>query len=290
MSITVKKLHIENKIPITDTGFPDENELHFQFLANKDKVTDEALQEINLCREKELNIIHNTHEVDSVTNESTNRNDYKLETTPSNVQIPHTNKDSMPKLNMSNHENEFRVLQNKQYNRKHDLYFDNSDEEDSKRELLFKFEILRKSYPNTDIPTFSIHNDLATMNKQYQYIIRKVQLESNVDNYKSYLIGSFMFLEFVFGKVGFDMSGFSQQQMLQMNKYEKLLIELGEKSYLPKKSFPVEVRLLGLIVFNAVVFAFSKVIMDKTGANILNAMSNMNTSNKTKKMSGPDPI
>ena len=140
-----------------------------------------------------------------------------------------------------------------------------SEEEDQKRELLFKFEILRKSYPNTEIPMFSMHNDFATMNKQYEYIIRKVQLESNVDSYKSYLIAGFMLLEFLFGKVGLDMSGFSQQQINQMNKYEKLLIELGEKSYLPKRNFPVEVRLLGMIFFNAVLFAFSKLVLQKQG-------------------------
>lgn len=171
---------------------------------------------------------------------------------------------------------------------------DQEDEEDQKRELLFRFEILRKSYPNTPIPEFTIHNDYATMKKQYDFILRKVHLDTNVDSYKSYLIGGFMVIEFIFSKLGLDMSGFCQQQMFAMSKYEKLLIELGEKSYVPKSSWPVEIRLIGLILFNALLFGFSKLIMKKTGANILNVMNNFTKPSaqtaapQTKRMNGPD--
>ena len=40
-----------------------------------------------------------------------------------------------------------------------------------------------------------------------------------------------------------------------MNKYEHLLIELGEKNYVPEGSkWPVEIRLLFTIVINAAIF------------------------------------
>ena len=107
-----------------------------------------------------------------------------------------------------------------------------------------------------------------------------------------------MLLEFVFGHLfGFDMSGFTQQQILSMNSYEKLLIELGEKSYMPSGSkWPVEVRLLFLCLINAVLFVVSKIILKKTGSNLMNMMNNMNATNtsspaapeqKKRKMKGP---
>ena len=56
-----------------------------------------------------------------------------------------------------------------------------------------------------------------------------------------------------------------------MNKYEKMLIELGEKSYVPASlsKLPVEVRLIGLVIFQTTIFVSSKIIAKKTNFNLL---------------------
>ena len=172
------------------------------------------------------------------------------------------------------------------------------DDEDAKREIMFKFDLLKKSYPNSTVPEFSIHTEYSTMKKTYDNMVRKLSLDSTVENYKTYLIGGFMGCEFLLGNyLGFDMQGFTQQQILQMNSYERLLIELGEKSYVPSGSgWSVEVRLIGLVLMNACLFIVSRMILKKSGANLLGMINGMNSAAnnqnssqpiKKKKMKGP---
>jgi len=173
---------------------------------------------------------------------------------------------------------------------------DFEDDEDKKRELLFKFDLLKKSYKGQSVPEFTIHSDYKTMERTYEHTVKKLSLDSTVETYKTYLIGGFMVVEYVFGSwLKFDMQGFTQQQILSMSSYEKLLIELGEKSYVPEgSSWPVELRLLFLIIINAAFFIISKLILRKTGSNLMNMVNSMNTSSTPaasggakRKMKGP---
>lgn len=175
-----------------------------------------------------------------------------------------------------------------------------SEEEESnkKRDLIFRFDILRRSYKGAAIPDYSEYTPLETLQKSYDDTVRRLSLDSTVEGYKKYLIMGFMGAEFILGSwFKFDMKDFTQQQLVSMNSYERLLIELGEKSYLSgPSSWPVEIRLLGLILVNAAVFIATKMIFKATGTNFSN-MLNVNTGPSTttmhpqkakRKMKGPN--
>ena len=164
------------------------------------------------------------------------------------------------------------------------------DDDDLKRELLFKFELLKRSYKNTTIPEFTIHSDYKTMLRSYETVVKQVNVDSNIENYKSYLVTGFYIVEYVLGYwLKFDMQDFTKQQILNMNKYEHLLIELGEKSYVPEGSkWPVEVRLLFTIVINAAIFIITKMVMKKVGSNLFGMMDNSQPEQPKRKMRGPD--
>jgi hypothetical protein len=177
------------------------------------------------------------------------------------------------------------------------LAMNEQEKEDAKRELLFKFDLLKKSYKTDNIPEFSIHSDYDTMKRTYESTVRTLSLDKSVDDYKKYLAYGFIGMEFILGYVfKLDMNGFARQQMISMSSYERLLIELGEKSYVPTGSkWSVELRLLFLVVMNTAVFLVGRMMLKKTGADVMGLVNSMNGTPQTssgipqkkRKMKGP---
>jgi hypothetical protein len=145
-----------------------------------------------------------------------------------------------------------------------DVTYTAQDEVERRRDLMFRFDILKKSYKEAAIPEISQFMDVETLDKMYQDTVRRVALDSKVEGYRRFLNMGFMGIELLFSNVlKLDMTGFAKQQMMSMNSYERILIELGEKSLLDKtkSQWPAEVRLMFTIVMNAVIFVMGKAVM-----------------------------
>ena len=154
-------------------------------------------------------------------------------------------------------------------------------ERQDKADLIFKFMVLRKQYKNVEIPEFTEHSDLPSMKRTYDQIIRRVTLDSNILTYKKYLGGGFMIMEFIATKfIGLDISGFSNFQSKTMNQYDELLIELGEKNYTGfSKRFPIELRLIFAIVMSAGMFYMQKKMFDSNGFEMLSKFMGVESEN-----------
>lgn len=177
----------------------------------------------------------------------------------------------------------------------------NSNDENEyskKKDLLFKFRLLKKSYKEVNIPEYNEYTDLATLEREYNNIVKNLRIDSNVENYKKYLMIGFFGLEYILSTIlkFEEIKGFTQQQILNMNQYERILVEIGEKSYVPEdRQIMPELRLLGIIFMNAATFVGTKMLFKGTGNSILNAVLNpsvpsppTSTPPPKKKMRGPD--
>lgn len=139
-----------------------------------------------------------------------------------------------------------------------------------KKEYLFRFRILRQANKGYDIPEFNKHSDLQIMKETYETKVREIMFDSNVAKYRKFLAGSFMAVEAAsIHFLGIDMKGFALQQSKEMNTYDALLVELGEKQYGSiGANLPVEIKLIGLVLFQAGLFYLGKIICDKYGESV----------------------
>ena len=48
------------------------------------------------------------------------------------------------------------------------------------------------SYPGSNIPDYTVHTELTTLEKSYTDTVRRLSLDSSVESYKTYLVYGFM--------------------------------------------------------------------------------------------------
>lgn len=159
----------------------------------------------------------------------------------------------------------------KKYIPKLENFKDKTAEENAKRLLQQKFQLLRRQYKHADIPEFSVHSDYTIMKNTYDDTVRQVKLDATVCRYKQWLSNAFFAVEFVLGYYfGLDMNGYAEHQQNEMDSYEALLFELGEKQYMPGMTgYPVEVRLIAIVGINTVSFLFFRYVQfAMPGANV----------------------
>lgn len=90
-----------------------------------------------------------------------------------------------------------------------------------------RFNILRDAYPHLDVPKDIDNIPLEQMHRQYEHFVRMIHVEQDIEQYKVYLLILWLFLEFIFVKLGFRLGGYVKEQLKSIHKYQKYLCEIS---------------------------------------------------------------
>jgi hypothetical protein len=129
-----------------------------------------------------------------------------------------------------------------------------------------RLQILKTRFTDVTIPKNCADMPWESLRKIYYIEMDRVSISKNVEGYKMIMIVMFFILEYVGARfLKINITGFTVHSLRTMHRYERLLIELGEKDYGSFASnLPVEVRLCGLVMVNAVIFVIAKYVFKVT--------------------------
>jgi len=140
-----------------------------------------------------------------------------------------------------------------------------------------RLQILKTSYRDVSIPPNADSLEWKELQKIYYIELDRVSLSKNVESYKLIMIVLFFIVEGVGARIfKLDITGFTVHSWRSMTRYDRLLIELGEKNYSSfGENWPVEMRLAGLVLVNAIIFVLAKYIFKLTGQDASDEMFTM---------------
>lgn len=144
-----------------------------------------------------------------------------------------------------------------------------------------KFNILREAWPNQRFPEITPEMPLEEVHAQYDVFVKQIYVNQGADGYKVYLVILWLAIEAFLCKIlKLNAGGYTVYQMNSMNKYQKLLIELGENDLkatggvIAQSTWPVELRIFGLALINALFFIAIKWLSGFIGENMANNIMN----------------
>lgn len=137
--------------------------------------------------------------------------------------------------------------------------FANTEKEssDEKRFLMAKFEMITRTNPEVKLPYVTMSTDLQFMKDEYENAMRRIGITKSHQWYRQMLGLSFFGIEWLLGHFfKMNMKDYTKSQLDKINMYDSYLLEISHKNYVPNapERFPVEVRLLGMIVLNTAFF------------------------------------
>lgn len=130
-----------------------------------------------------------------------------------------------------------------------------------------RLQIIKTRFPDVIIPRKAAEMEWVELRKIYYIELDRVSITKNVDSYKMILTVLIFICEYIGSKViKIDCTGFAAHSLRSMHRYDRLLIELGEKNYSSfGENWPVEFRLGAMVLVNFVIYCIAKYLFKVTG-------------------------
>jgi len=130
-----------------------------------------------------------------------------------------------------------------------------------------RIQTIKLRFPDVIIPRNAATMSWQELRKVYYMELDRCSITKNVDSIKMIMIVMFFIAEGIVSNIfKIDCVGFAAHSMRSMHRYDRLLIELGEKSYSAfGENWPIEFRLAGMVMLNMVIYCLAKFIFKKTG-------------------------
>ena len=156
-----------------------------------------------------------------------------------------------------------------------------------------RYNILRETWKTHDIPKIKDSMPLEEIHENYEIYIKNIHVGQSTDKYKVYMVIMWLFIEYGCIQIGLNVSGYTMSQMKSMSKYERLLIELGEKNYKyspigdVNSDWPVEFNILFMALANAAIFIMIKMLCERI--NMGDGIANTIIETMSSYLSGAQP-
>ncbi len=124
-----------------------------------------------------------------------------------------------------------------------------------KQLLLGKINLFKSVYKNSGMPEVDMNTDFNFMQEEYQAKLKNIKISEKHLFLRKLLAGYFVIVEIGCGMLfKMDMKDFAKTQLLTIGNYDKYLVEICHKRYLPDapSTIAVEWRLAGAVLIQTV--------------------------------------
>jgi hypothetical protein len=240
----------------TNTQFNNQTNTQFNNQTNT-QFNNQTNTQIN----NQMNTQLNSQTTNTQTNQTTNQENKQPNTQQNKQEQPNCKKQNIPPPYQPSYNREIpkQNMSWQQEFRSRKPNYKDLPPEDQARALVdfqIKFGALQRYFPQYNIKIPTENDDLDVLYAQYERYLQQTHVDQDVPQYKVALILLFIGIEWIGTKVfGLPISGYTISQMKSMHRYERLLMELGEKQYTSFGSgWPVEIRILMIALLNAAFF------------------------------------